>query len=283
MVKKIAKYGGKWDFWGQTAILLTSYKYSYLCPMRSIDINCDLGEGFANDAALMPLISSANIACGYHAGDADTIRQTIDLALRHGVAIGAHPGFADKAHFGRRALRLEPAAYYDLVSAQIEILSKAARAAGARLRHVKPHGALYNMSARDPALAAIIAQAVRDFDPTLLLFGLSGSAAIKAGEAAGLQTVSEVFADRTYQSDGALTPREQAGALLEDEAACREQAYNLVLRGRARASDGAELAVCAQSICLHGDGAQAVEFARMLRDFLGQFAEIAAPIRTSEA
>lgn len=250
--------------------------------MKSIDLNCDLGEGYAADAALMPLISSANIACGYHAGNADTMRRTLDLALRHGVAIGAHPGFADKAHFGRRALHLEPAAYYDLVSAQVEILSKAARAAGARLRHVKPHGALYNMAANDPGLAAIIARAVRDFDPNLLLYGLSGSAALTAGAEAGLQTVSEVFADRTYQPDGALTPREQTGALLEDEADCRAQAYDLVVRGVVRATDGTEVSVRAQSICLHGDGAQAVEFARMLRGFLGQFAEIAAPIRTSD-
>ncbi len=250
--------------------------------MKSIDLNCDLGEGYAADAALMPLISSANIACGYHAGDADTIRRTVDLAVRYGVAIGAHPGFADRAHFGRRALRLEPAAYYDLVAAQIEILSQAARAAGARLRHVKPHGALYNMSAHDPGLAAIIAQAVWDFDPNLLLYGLSGSAALTAGAEAGLRTVSEVFADRTYQPDGALTPREQTGALLEDESGCRAQAYDLVVRGVARATNGAEVAVCAQSICLHGDGEQAVEFARMLRGFLSQFAEITAPIRTSD-
>jgi UPF0271 protein len=250
--------------------------------MKSIDLNCDLGEGFPNDAALMPLITSANIACGYHAGDADTIRRTLDLAVRYGVAIGAHPGFADRAHFGRRALHLEPAAYYDLVAAQVDILATAARAAGARLRHIKPHGALYNMSAHDPALADLIAEAVRDFDPHLLLYGLSGSAALTAGAQAGLQTVSEVFADRTYQSDGGLTPRDQAGALLEDEAGCRAQAYELVVRGIARAQDGAEVAVCAQSICLHGDGAQAVEFARMLRGFLGQFAEIAAPIRTND-
>jgi UPF0271 protein len=250
--------------------------------MKSIDLNCDLGEGYAADAELMPLISSANIACGYHAGDTDTMQRTIDLALRHGVAIGAHPGFADRAHFGRRALHLEPAAYYDLVAAQVEILATAARAAGARLRHVKPHGALYNMSARDPALADLIAQAVRDFDPDLLLYGLSGSAALMAGAQAGLQTVSEVFADRTYQSDGALTPREQTGALLEDEAGCRAQAYDLVVRGVARATNGAEVAVCAQSICLHGDGRQAVEFARMLRAFLQQFADIAAPIRISD-
>ncbi len=234
----------------------------------TIDLNCDLGEGFPHDAELMPLITSANIACGYHAGDRDTLRRTIALALEHGVAIGAHPGFADREHFGRRVLRLSGQEYYELVLDQLQIMAEVARAADAEVRHVKPHGALYNLSAKEPDVAHAIARAVRDFDSRLALFGLSGSASIAAAGKLGLRTVSEVFADRRYQPDGALTPRTHPDALIGDEAECRRQVYEMVVHGRVQAADGQMIPICAETICLHGDGEHAVAFARMLRRFL---------------
>ena len=236
--------------------------------MLPLDLNCDLGEGFPNDADLMPFITSANIACGYHAGDRDTMRRTVDLALAHGVAIGAHPGFADRENFGRREWRLSGQEYYDLVQEQVQIMADVARAAGATLRHVKPHGALYNMAAREPELARILAQAVWDFDPQLVLFGLSGSVSVAEAKKLGLRTMSEVFADRSYQPDGSLTPRSQPGALLEHEADSRRQVYEMVVHGRVSAVNGERIPICAETICLHGDGAHAVTFARMVRDFL---------------
>jgi len=234
----------------------------------TIDLNCDLGEGFPNDAALMPLITSANIACGYHAGDGDTMRRTIALAREHGVAVGAHPGFADRAHFGRRELRFSGQEYYDLVLEQLQVMAEAARTADVLVRHVKPHGALYNLSAKEPEVAQAIARAVQDFDPRLALFGLSGSASISEAKKLGLRTVSEVFADRRYQPDGTLTPRTHPDALVEQADECRQQVYEMVVHGRVQTSDGRFIPICAETICLHGDGAHAVAFARTLRYFL---------------
>ncbi len=227
-----------------------------------IDLNCDLGEGFPYDAELMLIITSANIACGYHAGDRDIMRRTVELALQHGVNIGAHPGFDDKEHFGRRELQLSDQAYYDLLAVQLHIMAEVLCEAGVQMKHVKPHGALYNMSARDPKLANIIAQAVLDYDPALVLFGLSGSASITEAEKLGLKTMSEVFADRSYQPDGSLTPRSLPGALIKDEEMCRQQVYDMAVRGKVRALDGTEIPILAQTICLHGDGDHAVEFAK---------------------
>lgn len=234
----------------------------------TIDLNCDLGEGFPNDAALMPLITSANIACGYHAGDGDTMRRTIALAREHGVAVGAHPGFADRVHFGRRELRLSGQGYYDLVLEQLQVMAEVARTADVLVRHVKPHGALYNLSAKEPEVAQAIARAVQDFDPRLALFGLSGSASISEAKKLGLRTVSEVFADRRYQPDGTLTPRTHPDALVEQADECRQQVYEMVVHGRVQTSDGRFIPICAETICLHGDGAHAVAFARTLRYFL---------------
>jgi UPF0271 protein len=246
--------------------------------MFSIDLNCDLGEGYPSDAALMPLISSANIACAYHAGDADTIRRTIALALEQGVAVGAHPGFADKANFGRLPQALAPAEVYQLVQAQLELIAKIAQAEGAQLRHVKPHGALYNQAAQSLEWASAIAEAVRDFDPELILFGLSGSWSIKAAKTLGLRTAHEVFADRSYQPDGSLTPRSQTHALLEDPAACTAQVLQLVLHGQVRSSSGQLIPLQADTICLHGDGPHALTFARAIRAALEREAiEVLAP------
>jgi UPF0271 protein len=236
--------------------------------MATIDLNCDLGEGAGHDAELMPLITSANIACGAHAGDEATMRATLALAKQHGVAIGAHPGFADRANFGRRELAVSPGEVQGLVHDQVLQLHLMARGLGARLAHVKPHGALYNMAARDPALARAVVDAVYEVDPRLTLFGLAGSHLIAVAEACGLPVASEVFSDRTYQADGSLTPRSQPGAVIADETAAVAQVLRMLREGRVRALDGTDVDIRAETVCVHGDGAQAVGFARRLRDAL---------------
>jgi UPF0271 protein len=233
--------------------------------MAAVDLNCDLGEGAGHDAELMPLVTSANIACGGHAGDRETMRATVELARRHGVAVGAHPGFADPAHFGRRELALAPEAAAELVLDQVSTLRAVALGLGVTVRHVKPHGALYNLAARDRRLAAAIAEAVRRVDPGLILVGLAGSELLAAGREGGLRVASEAFADRAYRADGSLVPRGEAGALLADPAAAAAQALRLAREGRVRAGDGADVAVVADTLCLHGDGPSAVAFARRLR------------------
>ncbi|EGT5660998.1 5-oxoprolinase subunit PxpA [Cronobacter dublinensis] len=231
-----------------------------------IDLNADLGEGCGNDALLMPLISSANIACGFHAGDAQTMRESVRLALAHGVAIGAHPGFADRENFGRTAMQLPPETIYAETLYQVGALAAIARAEGGRLTHVKPHGMLYNQAAKDAALADAIARAVKDFDAALLLVGLAGSELIRAGARHQLVTREEVFADRGYLADGSLVPRSEPGALIEDDDEAVSRTLSMVLEGRVRSREGAWAAVNAQTVCLHGDGAHALAFARRLRD-----------------
>lgn len=230
----------------------------------SIDLNCDLGEGAGHDAGLMRLITSANIACGAHAGDAATMRASVSLAQRHGVAIGAHPGFADRENFGRRELPLTPAEVRALVAAQIEAL----RVFGP-VRHVKPHGALYNLAGRDAVFADAVAAAVQAVDPALVLFALAGSELVRAGHAHGLHVASEVFADRTYQHNGMLTPRSRPDALIHDEAAAVAQVLRMVRDGVVRATDGTDVPLEADTVCLHGDGSHPVAFARRLRADLG--------------
>jgi UPF0271 protein len=245
--------------------------------MIKIDLNCDLGEGAGHDTELMPLITSANIACGAHAGDDPTMRATIALAKQHGVAIGAHPGFDDRANFGRRELPVSPGEVQGLVHDQVLRLQLMARGLGARLSHVKPHGALYNMAARDPALARAVVDAIYEVDPRLVLFGLAGSHVIAVAEACGLPVASEVFADRTYQSDGSLTPRSQPGALITDEAAAVAQVLRMVREGKVRALDGRDVAIRAETVCVHGDGPNPVEFARRLRaDLMAAGVDVAA-------
>ncbi len=184
-----------------------------------IDINCDMGEGMGNEKELMPFISSANIACGYHAGDAATIKEVVNLCLQYNVNIGAHPSFFDRENFGRATMQLSPQEIYTIVTDQLTIINTIAMECGAILHHVKPHGALYNMAAKDIVTANAIAKAVKDFDKRLIYYGLSGSVMIAAAEKIGLQTANEVFADRTYQADGTLTPRTQPNALINDKAA----------------------------------------------------------------
>ncbi len=227
--------------------------------MMFVDLNCDLGEGAGHDAELMPLITSANIACGAHAGDPATMRATVALAQRHGVAIGAHPGFADRAHFGRRELALPPAEVGTLVRQQIEALR-----AFAPVRHVKPHGALYNLAARDRIVAEAVVEAVLAVDPKLVLFALAGSELARVGRARRLRVADEVFADRTYRADGSLTPRTQRGALIAKPELAVAQVLQMVRYRTVRATDGTEVPISADTICLHGDGAHAVEFAQRL-------------------
>jgi UPF0271 protein len=233
--------------------------------MSRIDLNCDVGEGCSHDAALMPLITSANIACGIHAGDVDTMREAVNLARYVGVGIGAHPSLNDRANFGRKEMKVSPAEVHLYVSTQTKLLQIIARQCGARVSHVKPHGALYNMAARDPALAEAVASAVYDVDPALVLFGLSGSCLVTAGKARGLRVANEVFADRTYQADGSLTPRAQAGAMITDEDEAVEHVWRMIHQGVVRATDGTEIPVKADTICVHGDGVTPVNFALKLR------------------
>jgi len=237
---------------------------------RRIDLNSDLGEGFGawrmgDDEAILEQVSSANIACGFHAGDPTVMMRTVRLAAGRGVAIGAHPSLPDLQGFGRRELRIAPEEAYQLVLYQVGALHAFCRAGGVPLSHVKPHGALYNMAARDQPLAQAIAQAVRDFDPALVLFGLAGGALVEAGRAAGLQVANEVFADRTYQADGSLTPRSRADALLTDPAAALAQVQDMVFAGAVTATDGTRVPIRADTLCLHGDGPGAVALARALR------------------
>jgi len=243
-----------------------------------IDFNCDLGEGCGSDAAILPHISSASLACGFHAGDPASLRDAIAACLAAGVAIGAHPAFADREHFGRRELSLPAADIHALVGYQIGATAALARAAGARLAHVKPHGALYNLAARDPETAAAIAAAVRDVDPSLRLYGLAGSALTRAGEATGLRVVHEVFAERRYLANGQLVPRSEPDAVIAVLSDSIEQVRTMVREGRVIARDGTAVAMRADSLCLHGDRPDAAAFARALRSALqAEGITIAAP------
>ncbi|MBD0374464.1 MAG: LamB/YcsF family protein [Flavisolibacter sp.] len=236
--------------------------------MLRIDLNCDMGEGISNDEALMPFITSANIACGYHAGDEKTMQRTVLLAKEHGVLIGAHPSFDDRENFGRTEMPWEPEEVYHLVTQQIRLLKDIAEDREAVLHHVKPHGALYNQSARNPKLAKIIAQAVKDVDEQLVLYGLSGSHSIKEAERFGLLTKCEVFADRTYQDDGSLTPRSQPNALIEDADEAVGQVLQMVNEGTVTTVSGKRIPIVAETICIHGDGKHTVTFAKAIREQL---------------
>ncbi|HTJ12789.1 MAG TPA: 5-oxoprolinase subunit PxpA [Dinghuibacter sp.] len=247
--------------------------------MAYIDLNCDMGEGVGDDSALMPCISSANIACGYHAGDEALMEETARLALRHGVAIGAHPSYFDLEDFGRTEMAVPEELLYDWILDQIQLLQAVCARAGAVVRHVKPHGALYNMAARDGSLAAVVAGAVRAADPALVLYGLSGSLLISAAQRVGLRTASEVFADRTYQDDGSLTPRRQPGALITDVGRSVDQVLHIIRRGTVASVSGVEVPLVAETVCLHGDGATAVALARQLKDtLLHEKIDIRAPV-----
>jgi UPF0271 protein len=240
---------------------------------RRIDLNADVGESFGpwpmgQDEALIPLVSSVNIACGAHAGDPATILRTVALAIANGVSIGAHPGYPDLAGFGRRDLDMTATDLRASLIVQIGAVQAAARVHGTVVRHVKPHGALYNRAARDPVLAATVAEAIRDLDPSLVLVGLAGSASIAAGRAAGLRVAEEAFADRRYESDGSLRSRQLPGAILSPADAAA-QAIAIVRDGSVTTADGTSLAVRADTICIHGDSPDAVAIAGAVVEALG--------------
>lgn len=229
---------------------------------RTIDLNCDLGEGAGHDAELIPLITSANIACGAHAGNLETMIETVELAARKRVSIGAHPGYFDLQHFGRVERPIEPDEAARLVLLQLEQIFEIA---GERLRHVKLHGALYNQVSREPALADAVVAELGRLWPGLILFALAGSALARAASLRGLRVAEEVFADRTYRGDGSLTPRSEPGALITEEEAAVEQVLRLMRDGVVRATDGRDVPLRADTICVHGDGVRAVAFAQRLR------------------
>jgi len=240
---------------------------------KHIDLNCDMGESYGawkmgQDEALLDFVTSANIACGYHAGDPATMQRTVQCAVAKGVALGAHPSLPDLQGFGRRTMAISPEEARGLMLYQMGALDAFASAAGSRLRHVKAHGALYNMAAKDRRLADAIASAVRDFDPSLILVGLSGSELIKAGKALGLTCASEVFADRGVEPDGSLTPRGQPGAMIEDEDLAVARVLRMVLEGKVTGRDGVDVAIQADTVCIHGDQPKALAFARRLRQAL---------------
>ena len=235
-----------------------------------MDINADVGESFGaytigNDEALMTSITSASVAAGFHAGDPSVLRRTIRLAKSHGVALGAHPGFPDLVGFGRREMHVTPAEAEDFVLYQIAAVAGLAAAEGVRLQHVKPHGALFNMAARNATLAAAIAKAVASFDPSLILFGLAASESLRAGRAAGLRVASEVFADRAYEPDGSLRSRIKPDAVIHDAAVVVARAVRMVKERTVEAIDGSVVALEADTICVHGDTPGADLLAARLR------------------
>jgi UPF0271 protein len=235
----------------------------------TIDLNADVGEGCGHDEGLVPLVSSVNIACGAHAGDEETMRWAVALALRHGAAIGAHPGFADRENFGRKELSINPTAAAGLVLGQARRLREIAADLGARVGHVKLHGALYNMAARDRALATAIAAALAaepgDSGNRWILVTLADSVMASVGREHGLRVVGEAFADRSYRRDGSLTPRSEPGAVIADAGAAAHQALRIAAEGIVRNADGEDIRIDAETLCLHGDGASAIEFARRIR------------------
>jgi UPF0271 protein len=229
-----------------------------------IDLNCDMGEGAGDDEGILPFVSSANIACGAHAGSPAIMRQTLRMARERGVACGAHPGFADPANFGRRELPIDPADAADLVLTQVGALEAIARSEGVRLQHVKAHGALYNMAARDRALADALASAMAGFDRSLVFFGLAGSPMLEAGRAAGLTVAAEGFADRAYEPDGSLTPRSVPGAVIQDVFEVVARAVRMARESQVVARNGATITLRVDTICVHGDTPGAAGLAHSL-------------------
>ena len=253
-----------------------------------VDLNCDMGESFGAyhigaDDEVFPHITSANVACGFHGGDPTVMRRTVAQAKQHGVAVGAHPGFPDLIGFGRRNMDVAPDDVYDLMVYQIGALLGVALAAGVELQHVKAHGALYNMAAVKQDLAAAIARAVRDVDRQLVLFGLPGSFLITEGESLGLTTACEAFADRNYMPDGTLVSRKRADAHVRDAREAAERAVRMVRDGKVRSIDGQEIAIRADTICIHGDGPSAVEFVQALRSAFKQSNVDVRPIGRASA
>jgi UPF0271 protein len=243
----------------------------------NIDLNADVGEGM-DDAALLPLLSSANVACGMHAGSPAIMDRTVALALSLGVRVGAHPGYPDRENFGRTDLRLPDDEVRALVLYQVAALDAFVRAHGGALSHVKAHGALYNRAARDPHLARAVVEGVRAYRADLILVGLAGSLQLEAARSAGLRAAGEAFADRRYLPDGSLVPRSQPGAVLHDPREAAEQALRIVRDGQAIAADGSQVRIDAQTLCLHGDTEGAPLIARAVRERLEAAGVTIAPL-----
>ena len=243
--------------------------------MAFVDINCDLGESFGTyrmgqDEEVLDYVTSANIACGFHAGDPATMRKTVRMALEKNVGIGAHPGLQDLVGFGRREIRISTDEAYELVVYQIGALSAFVKSEGGSLQHVKPHGALYNMAAKNASLSIAIAEAVYRIDPELILYGLAGSELIKAAKKIGIRSASEVFSDRTYQDDGSLTSRHGAGAMIKDQVEAVNQVIRMVKEGKVTSLQGTDVTIQADTICIHGDGERALDFAQYISKALNE-------------
>jgi UPF0271 protein len=234
----------------------------------SVDLNADLGEGAGHDEELFKLISSANIATGFHAGDSDSMHAAVSGAKKHGVAVGAHPSFFDRENFGRKELKVSNQEVFDAVAYQLGVFQAIASAVGVRPNHVKPHGALYNMAVRNEGMADAIARAIESGDPKLILFAPDNSELARAGEAHGLQIAREIFADRNYLNDGWLVPRSRPDALLRDPQEAAERVLRMLREGKVRSVEGGDVEVRGETICIHGDTPGAVEFARKLRSQL---------------
>lgn len=238
--------------------------------MPTIDLNCDMGESFGawrmgRDAELMNVVTSINVACGFHAGDATVMRETVQTAIEKRVAVGAHPSFPDLQGFGRREMRLSAREIFDITLYQTSALKGICEAFGAPLHHVKPHGALYNQAAKNSETAAAIAEAVFAVDKNLIFYGLANSFLISEARKRGLRTASEVFADRTYQTDGSLTPRDQPNALIKESSKAVAQVLEMVSEQTVAAADQTKIPILAETICIHGDGEHALEFALEIR------------------
>lgn len=245
--------------------------------MLNVDLNCDMGESsylfpynVEKDLALLQYVSSVNLACGFHAGDAHTMHQLVEAAVENNIAIGAHPSFEDKENFGRSIIQLSPEKIYDIVLYQLGALYAFLKSYRTKMHHVKPHGALYNIAAKQKPVADAVCNAVFDFDDSLILYGLSGSELIRSAQCCNLKTASEVFADRSYQSDGSLTPRSEPDALIEDEAAASRQVLQMIERGTVTTTSGQEIPVSVQTICIHGDAVNALSFAESIYKTLTQ-------------
>lgn len=230
--------------------------------MYKINLNCDLGEGAQYDEQIIPMINSANVACGFHAGDASMMHKTIDLCIESSTDVGAHPGYPDKENFGRTNLQVTPKQVYDFTAYQLGAIG----AFASNITHVKPHGAMYNQAAKDRALADAIVDAIIDFNPNLILLALSGSQMIESAKAKGLKYASEVFADRAYEADGTLRPRSLEGSMITDENLAIERVVRMVTQGKVEAYDGSDIEIEAHSVCVHGDGEKALLFVKKLNE-----------------
>src|SRR5215831_8594544 len=249
-----------------------------------VDLNADLGEGSGHDNELFKLISSANIATGFHAGDSDTMHAAVRAAKEHSVAVGAHPSFFDRENFGRKELKICNEEVFDAVAYQLGIFQAIASALDVRPNHVKPHGALYNMAVRDAELATAIARAIKSVDPKLILFAPDNSELARAGEAHAVQIAREIFADRNYLNDGWLVPRTRPDALLHDPKEAGQRVLRMLREGKVRSVEGSDVNVRGETICVHGDTPGAVEFARELRTQLErEGVKISAPERTTRS